>query len=53
MGAASLVSQVRPVLKAREATNMVAPRISGLLPAGSATALGGSVGSGFYGLLGR
>lgn len=53
MGAASLASQVRPVLKAREATNMVAPRISGLLPAGSATALGSSIGSGFYGLLGR
>lgn len=53
MGAASLVSQIKPVVKARAATNMVAPRVSGLLPAGSATALGGALGSGFYGILGR
>ena len=53
IGAASLASQVRPVLKARSATNMVAPKVSGLLPPGSATALGGALGTGFYGLLGN
>jgi hypothetical protein len=53
MGAASLVSQVKPVMAARKATTMTAPRISGLLPSGSATALGGAIGSGFYGLLER
>jgi len=53
MGAASLVSQIKPVLAARKATNMVAPPLSGLLPAGSGTALGGALGTGFYGILGR
>lgn len=53
MGAASIVSQVKPVVAARRATNMMAPKVSGLLPSGSATALGGAMGSGFYGILGR
>lgn len=53
MGATSLASQVKPVLSARRATNMKAPKVSGLLPSGSGTALGGSIGSGFYGILGQ
>lgn len=53
MGAASLVSQIKPVIAARKATNMIAPPLSGLLPAGSGTALGGALGTGFYGILGR
>lgn len=53
MGAASLVSQIKPVLAARKATNMVAPALTGLLPVGSGTALGGALGTGFYGILGR
>jgi len=53
LGAASLVSQVKPVLAARKATNMVAPPLTGLLPVGSGTALGGALGTGFYGILGR
>jgi len=53
MGAASLVSQIKPVIAARKATNMVAPPLTGLLPVGSGTALGGALGTGFYGILGR
>ena len=53
LGVASLVSQVKPVLAARKATNMVAPPLTGLLPVGSGTALGGALGTGFYGILGR
>lgn len=51
MGVASLASQVKPIIKARSATNMVAPRVPGLLPKGFGTAAGGSLGTGFYGLL--
>jgi len=32
---------------------MVAPPLTGLLPVGSGTALGGALGTGFYGILGR
>lgn len=53
MGMASLASQIKPVLAARKATNMVAPALTGLLPVGSGTALGGALGTGFYGILGR
>lgn len=53
MGIASLASQLKPVIKARSATNMTTPRMEGLLPKGTATALGGSLGTGFYGLLGN
>jgi len=53
MGAASLASQVKPVIAARRATSTAAPQVSGTLPSGSATALGGALGTGFYGLLGQ
>jgi len=53
MGAASLVSQIKPVVAARKATTMTSPALSGLLPLGSGTALGGALGTGFYGILGR
>jgi hypothetical protein len=53
MGAASLASQVKPVIAARRATSTAAPKVSGALPSGSATALGGALGTGFYGLLGQ
>jgi hypothetical protein len=53
MGAASLASQVKPVIAARRATSTAAPKVSGTLPSGSATALGGALGTGFYGLLGQ
>lgn len=53
MGAASLVSQIKPVVTARKATTMTSPALSGLLPLGSGTALGGALGTGFYGILGR
>jgi len=53
LGVASLVSQIKPVIAARKATNMVAPPLTGLLPVGSGTALGGALGTGFYGILGR
>lgn len=53
MGVASLASQVKPVIAARKATNMASPTLSGLMPIGSGAALGGALGTGFYGLLGR
>ncbi len=53
MGVASLASQVKPVIAARKATTMASPTLSGLLPIGSGAALGGALGTGFYGLLGR
>jgi hypothetical protein len=53
MGVASLASQLKPVIKARSATNMAPPSMPSLLPKGTATALGGSLGTGFYGLLGN
>ena len=53
MGAASLASQVKPVIAARRATSTAAPKVSGALPSGSATALGYALGTGFYGLLGQ
>jgi hypothetical protein len=53
MGATSLASQVKPVLSARRATNMISPSPQGLLPKGTGTAIGGSLGTGFYGLLGN